>query len=281
VTSNNFLVALLGGTIISGFWGYGALAADAGKTSLPAVSAVNGKIEVGGGFADYDGVDSDGVFYGAASLSIPLGYSFGAQADISVANAFDETGAGGALHLFTRDPNAYLFGLIGGYSDVGNANLAYVGGEGELYLDNISIEMAAGYLNADPDGGPSRDRFFALGDLAFYPVDNLRFSVGAASVAQFETVNMQAEYMLDSMPVSFKFRGAVGEDGYAEATAGISFYFGGDDSQKSLIRRHREDDPRNRSLDIFGAGAAAFGDGPVCPFGSDEFGNCLPDLREL
>ncbi|MFT3672529.1 hypothetical protein [Aestuariivirga sp.] len=263
-----FIAALLGGTIISGFWGYGALAADVagGKTDLPAVSAVNGKLEAGGGYADLDGVNGDGVWYGAGSISVPLGFSFGAQADFSVGNAFDETGVGGALHLFTRDPNSHLFGLIGGYSDVGNGHLAFVGGEAEWYLDNISIETAAGYLNANPDSGSSKDRFFAFGDLAMYATDNFRLSVGASSVAQFESANVQAEYLLDSMPVSFKLRGTIGEDGYVAATAGVSFYFGGDDANKSLIRRHREDDPRNRSLDIFGtgAGAAALGLGPKC-----------------
>lgn len=275
MSNTRFIAALLGGTIISGFWGYGALAADVagGKTDLPAVSAINGKLEAGGGYADLDGVDGDGVWYGAGSISVPLGFSFGAQADFSVGNAFDETAVGGALHLFTRDPNSHLFGLIGGYSDVGNGNLAFVGGEAEFYLDNISIETAAGYLNADPDGGPSKDRFFAFGDLAFYATDNFRLSVGGSSVANFESANVQAEYLLDSMPVSFKLRGTIGEDGYAAATAGVSFYFGGDDSTKSLIRRHREDDPRNRSLDIFGSGAASFGNNNGTPVVDPE---CTP-----
>ncbi len=48
--------------------------------------------------------------------------------------------------------------------------------------------------------------------------------------------------------------------------AGLSLYFGGED--KSLIRRHREDDPRIRFFDIFNAGVLGSGTlGEECPNG--------------
>ena len=76
-----FYSALLSSTMISGVFGNWAFAADVeGKTSLPAVSAINGKFELGGGFGDLDNLDSSGVFYGAGSLSIPLGETFGFHA---------------------------------------------------------------------------------------------------------------------------------------------------------------------------------------------------------
>ena len=54
--------------------------------------------------------------------------------------------------------------------------------------------------------------------------------------------------------------GRLGEDGYTSVMAGVSLYFGGED--KSLIRRHREDDPPIYGVDIFGA---FLGDDPaVC-----------------
>ena len=43
------------------------------------------------------------------------------------------------------------------------------------------------------------------------------------------------------LPVSLTLDGQVGEDGYTSVMAGVSLYFGGEDT--SLIRRHREDDP--------------------------------------
>ena len=125
--------------------------------------------------------------------------------------------------------------------------------------------------------------------MAFYPVENFRLALGASSVAGFESGHATAEYLLDAMPVSLKLKGEVGENKFTAVTAGVSFYFGGDSPTKTLMRRHREDDPRNKVLDIFGAGAAAFGSGvaagaapppPVCPEGfsfSVLLGICVID----
>ncbi len=247
-----------------------ALAADVDYQSMAAVSALNGKIELGGGFADYNGASSDEVFYGAGSLSVPLGNALGLQADFAVKDMFNDTAVGGAVHLFTRDPNSYLLGVIAGYGDAGSATAAWAGGEAEFYMDNVSLEASAGYV--DVNGGGSKGKFFAFGDVAFYPVENFRLALGAASVAGFESGHATAEYMLDAMPVSFKLKGEVGQDSFAAVTAGVSFYFGGDNSSKTLMRRHREDDPRNKVLDIFGAGAAAFGSGTL---GTDPEAACI------
>jgi hypothetical protein len=257
---------LLSSTVLTALLTYGlfsaaAVAADVDYPSTAAVSAINGKVEFGGGFADDSGHSSDGVFYGGASLSVPLGNMFGLQADFAAKNMFNDTAVGGNVHLFTRDPNSYLLGVIAGYGDAGKANAAWAGGEAEFYLGNVSLEASAGYLNVDPSNGRSKDKAFAFGDVAFYPVENFRLALGASSVAGFESGHATAEYLLDAMPVSFKVKGEVGENKFAAVTAGVSFYFGGDSSTKSLMRRHREDDPRNKVLDIFGAGAAAFGNG--------------------
>jgi hypothetical protein len=249
---------ILSGVLVVGLYGSMAIAADVDAGPMPAVSAFNGKVEFGGGFADYDGVSSDEVLYGAASLSMPLGDMFGFQADLAVKDVFGKTGIGGTAHLFTRDPNSYLFGVIAGYGDVGNVDAYWAGGEAELYMDNVSFELAAGYMNIDPAVGSNKDELFAFGDVAFYPTENFRLALGGSSVAGFESAHATAEYMLEAMPVSLKLEGRAGEDKFTSVTAGVSFYFGGNDANKSLMRRHREDDPRNRVLDIFGAGAAAF-----------------------
>ena len=36
-------------------------------------------------------------------------------------------------------------------------------------------------------------------------------------------------------------------------TVGLKGYFGGNDDGKSLINRHRQDDPHNKAVDLFGA----------------------------
>ena len=247
---------LMTGTIAAGMYGSLAMAADIDTaTSLPAVSGINGKAEIGGGFADFDGISSDEIFKGGVALSFPVGDMFGIQADLSALDAFGETAVGGALHAFTRDPNSYLLGAYGGYVDVGSANVWYVGPEAELYLDNISIEAIGGYMDISSVGS----EFYAAGDVALYATDNLRFAVGASTVAGFESAHAGMEWFMGDtgLPASITLDGRLGEDGFTSVTAGLSLYFGGED--KSLIRRHREDDPQIRFFDIFNAGVIGSG----------------------
>jgi catechol 2,3-dioxygenase-like lactoylglutathione lyase family enzyme len=250
---------LLSGTIAAGMYSSVAFAADIETMSaLPAVSGINGKVEIGGGWADIDDLGDDEVFRGAAALSFPVGDSFGIQADLSALDAYGDTAISGALHAFTRDPNSYLFGIYGGYVDVGLSNIWYVGPEAELYLGNVSIEAVGGFMDIDGGNNPGSE-FYALGDVGFYATDNLRLTVGASSVAGFESGHAGLEWFLadTGIPASFTLDGRLGEDGFTSAMAGFSVYFGGED--KSLIRRHREDDPRIRSLDLFSAGALGSG----------------------
>ena len=245
---------LLTGTIAAGMYGGVSMAADVETvTALPAVSGINGKVEIGAGWGDLDDFGDDEVFRGAAAISFPVGDMFGIQADVYALDVFSETAVGGAVHAFTRDPNSHLLGVYGGYADAGPVNIFYVGPEAELYLGNISIEAIGGYMDVSGSGSSSGSEFYALADIALYATDNLRFSVGASSVAGFETGRAGLEWFMGDtgLPVSLKLDGRVGEEGFTSVSAGVSFYFGGED--KSLIRRHREDDPPVYTLDIFGA----------------------------
>ena len=257
---------LMTGTIAAGMYGSLAMAADISSPStLPAVSGPNGKVEIGGGFTDLNDLSSDEIFKGGAALSFPVGDMFGIQADLSAVDAFGETAVGGAMHAFTRDPNSYLLGAYGGYVDVGSSNVWYVGPEAELYLDNISIEAIGGYMDISSVGS----KFYAVGDVALYATDNLRLAVGASTVAGFESAHAGMEWFMGDtgLPASITLDGRIGENGFTSVTAGLSLYFGGED--KSLIRRHREDDPRIRFFDIFnagviGSGVLSDGDDPEC-----------------
>ena len=262
---------LLTGTIAAGMYGSVSMAADIAtpESPLPAVSDINGKVELGGGWADLDDISSDEVFRGGAALSFPVGDMFGIQADLTALDAFGDTAVGGALHAFTRDPNSYLLGAYGGYVDAGPANIWYVGPEAELYLDNISIEAIGGYMDISNGVG---SEFYAMGKLALYATDNLRLSVGASTVANFESANAGLEWFMGDagLPVSLTVEGRLGEDGFTSIMGGLSLYFGGE--EKSLIRRHREDDPRLHFFDIFNAGllgSGTLGEGP-------EDGECIP-----
>jgi hypothetical protein len=257
---------LLSGTIAAGMYGSVSMAADIEATGpLPAVSGPNGKVEIGGGWADIDDLGDDEVFRGGAAFSFPVGDMFGIQADLTALDAYGETALGGAAHFFTRDPSAYLLGAYGGYVDAGPANVWYVGPEAELYLDNISIEAVGGVMDISNGGGTE---FYAMGKVALYATDDLRLSVGASTVAGFESANAGLEWFMGDtgLPLSLTIEGQLGEDGYTSAMAGLSLYFGGED--KSLIRRHREDDPRLNFFNIFNAGLLGGGggafDSPEC-----------------
>jgi hypothetical protein len=243
---------LLSGTIAAGMYGSVSMAADIEtSTALPAVSGPNGKIEIGGGWTDIDDLGDDEVFRGGAAFSFPVGDMFGIQADLTALDAYGETAIGGAVHFFTRDPNSYLLGAYGGYVDAGAANVWYVGPEAELYLDNISIEAVGGVMDISDGVGTE---FYAMGKVALYATENLRLSVGASTVANFESANAGLEWFMGDtgLPVSLTVDGQLGEDGYTSIQAGLSLYFGGED--KSLIRRHREDDPRLHFFSLLSAG---------------------------
>ena len=260
---------LMTGTIAAGMYGGLAMAADISSPStLPAVSGINGKAEIGGGFIDLNDLSSDEIFNGGVALSFPVGDMFGIQADLTALDVFGETAVGGAMHAFTRDPSSYLFGVYGGYVDAGPSNIWYIGPEAELYLDNISIEAVGGYMDISNGGG---SEFYAVGDVALYATDNLRLAVGGGTVAGFESAHAGLEWFMGDtgLPASVTLDGRIGEDGFSSVMAGLSLYFGGED--KSLIRRHREDDPRLRFFDIFNAGVLGSG-----TLGSDD---CIPSLE--
>lgn len=130
-----------------------------------------------------DGFDDDTVFVngGEGALSLPLGDNLSIQSDIKYeynTNATEDPIFGdfvfgprysfqGAIHLSWRDPSRGLFGVFGGagtssFGSPGAAfnvshNVAFVGGEAQLYLDNITLYAQGGYVDFDPDDGFNSD----------------------------------------------------------------------------------------------------------------------------
>ncbi|QIG48184.1 hypothetical protein G5V57_10880 [Nordella sp. HKS 07] len=223
-------------------------AADIINEPLCAVSGFNGKVEALGGYSENDDQGGDALVSGLGSLSMPLGCDFGFQADVGVIDELDRTTYGGAAHLFTRDPESYLLGVTGGYFDAGDTNIWAVGPEAELYFGQFSLEAWGGYVDIDSDDGSDSDGF-GIVDAAFYATDDFRLSVGGSIIGDQEFLRAGMEFQFaDGLTASFGAK--IGEDDYYNVTGGLSFYFGG--GEKSLIRRHREDDPRNRILDFVG-----------------------------
>lgn len=252
----------LTGSVAAFAWSVGAMAADVLASPepanqglvLPAVSGVNGKWELDAGYLSDP---ASAVFRAGASLTAPLGDSFGVQGDVSFANSGAGPVYGGALHLFTRDPSNYLFGVTAGVIRSSEATLGGVGPEAELYFDRWSIEAWAGVagLNYDDPLLTDQTGVFALADVAFYPTDDVRLSLGGSSVLGYNALHLGGEYLFRDLgtPLAATADARLGEDGRLIATLGLKGYFGGTDDGKSLIDRQRQDDPRNRAIDLFGA----------------------------
>jgi opacity protein-like surface antigen len=246
--------ALLTGSLVMTAFGGTAFAADAVEPGcVSAVSAVNGKVEGAGGYADSENEKGDFAWEAGGSLSLPLGCLLGFQADIGASNKLDETQYGAIGHLFIRDPQTYLFGVTGGGVDGDDTKLYAVGPEAEVYLGNLSLEAWGGYLNIDPDDGGGKDSGFIIGDVAYYLTDDLRLSVGGKVVDEQQGLRAGFEYQIGGMPMSVYSKADYGDDDFFSILGGLRFYFGGED--KSLIRRHREDDPRNRTFDLLTQGS--------------------------
>jgi len=225
------------GTVFSG-----AALADG---SLPAVSTVNGKVSAEGGEGN---AQSLGIVSG--SLTAPVGHSFGVQFDATGGATNGNALWGVAGQGFWRDPG---IGLVGGYvshlgsrfgspDTTGAARLDRYAVEGEAYLGQFTPSAAVGYQNMDSLGVAHTGAFGKI-DLAWYPLDDLMLSGGGDLNPNKSLAQVEAEYQLGlaALPGLSLFAEA-GTGGMRDsmAIAGFRFYFG---PAKSLIRRHREDDP--------------------------------------
>lgn len=249
---------------------FGVAPAVAQSAPGPAVSGPNGKISVEGG--EYD---DEGSFLAKGSYSLPIGQAFGLQFDGAVGRIDDETMGGGGLHLFTRKPDQYLFGLYGSYHTWNDIDIWRIAGEFELYLDRFSFTGLAGLEGVE---FPSADQglqvlnnndehVFAHVDAAYYLTDDFRVSGGYRYISEAHLAAVGAEYLLrsTSLPISLFVDSHFGEQEFTRITGGVKVYLGAD-KHKSLIDRHRQDDPPNYTPvfpDIRTAGTA--GPPAVCP----------------
>lgn len=233
-------------------FGVPALALDEGSSigTACAVSAVNAKIRAGGGFYEDQAVGSDGTGQATLSLSMPLGCDLGLQIDGAYGNLGGSDAGGVAAHLFLRDPTSHLFGAYASYSAVDNFgttnDIFRIGAEGELYLEQFSFEGKIGYENADLG---SNDWFTSL-TAGFYVTDNVRITAGFRHFLSTDAGVVGVEWQPEGtgIPMSVFAKGQFGSNDFVSVTAGFSFYFGTGD--KSLKRRHREDDPDDGILDM-------------------------------
>lgn len=212
---------------------------------LPAVSATNGKVEFDAGVLS----QSSPSFLGrvAGTITVPVGQQFGIQVDAAAAIAPGFTSSA-ALHAFTRDPASYLIGGTLGVVRTPGATIVAAGPEAEGYFDRWTLEAWGGVAVAHPTRGrPARVAPFAIAGLAYYPTDDARLSVGVSSLDGYNALQLGGEYLFENFdaPISLTAETRIGQDGAWRITGGLRLYFGPE--RKSLIRRHREDDPADRS----------------------------------
>jgi hypothetical protein len=217
------------------------------RAGEPAVSGPNGKVSVEGGAFDDDGV---GIALG--SFALPVGHSFGLQADGAVGTIDGETMGGGGLHLFTRDPSSYLLGAYGSFHTWDSIDIWRLAGEAELYLGRFTLQGLAGYESVDVPSTigdldvltPDDKHFFAQTDLAYYVTDDFKVYGGYRYLNETSFGAAGAEYLLrgHDVPLSLFARGDFGNDDYTSITGGLKVYLSGD-PDKSLIDRNRRDDP--------------------------------------
>ena len=211
----------------------------------PAVSGPNGKFAVeGGGGAD----EGEGIATG--SFALPIGHDFGMQADGVVGSFDDELLGGGALHLFTRDPSRYLFGVYGSYHTWDRINIWRAALEGELYIGPVTLEGIAGYESLDVPSfanGPSLDdnHLFGQADAGYYITDDFKIYAGYRYINERSFGAAGTEYLIRGLevPVALFARGDFGDEFVQNITGGVRIYLS-DDPDKSLIDRHRKDDPK-------------------------------------
>jgi hypothetical protein len=227
---------------------------------VQAVDGVNGKVDaLGGSFAD------SAVYAGGGSLSLPLGCEFGLQLD-SIAGSFDNrffATLGG--HLFWRNPTEGLLGLYGSYSDwdqAGGVHVGHVGPEAEWYLGQWTLQGTAGAEfgnNTSATIGSTtlnfdvKTRNYDQVNLQYYLQDNFDIYAGHRYLGGENALALGGEWgipMSHGVMASLFAEGQIGQDNFHGVWGGVRFYFGQKD--KSLIRRHREDDPVDWGIGEFG-----------------------------
>jgi hypothetical protein len=267
--------SLLSSTMLSGIVGgvflpvMAAQAADmtplikAPSFEQPAVDGLNWKAEgFGGSMADRT------IFGSKGSFTAPISGQFGVQADGAIGRFDSRLFAAVGGHAFWRDPRVGLIGVYASHTYwdfLGGANVTQVAGEGEYYWGSWTVQGIAGVESGNHrsqvvsgnifngqviESFDVKTRFFDKVNLAYYITPDWKAFVGHRYLGGKHALAAGTEW---AMPLgvgamaSIFVEGRVGEDNFHGVWGGAKFYFGQKD--KSLIRRHREDDPINWTPD--------------------------------
>ncbi|MDB5570516.1 MAG: hypothetical protein JWN93_1699 [Hyphomicrobiales bacterium] len=241
-----------------------------------------GSLSAGYNSWDFEGQSLDGLnLQGRASFAAPLSGALGFQADgtfersklsADQGNMINNTGSL-AGHLFWRDSNAGLFGLIAQASSKNSSYISdrqyFIGVEGQYFLGNVTLYGQAAYQNLGVGMyGTSMDSdgFALAGQVRYFAAPNVMFALkGGYSTLSFDaygssfdlnawTIGAKAEYRLAASPISliaeadyrrgaYKGEGSSVSENDTRVTVGAKWNFG----TQTLIQRDRS----GASLDPF------------------------------
>lgn len=200
-----------------------------------AVSGLNGKIG-----SLYGSVDGEGATAAEASISMPLGNRFGFQADAMIGEVDPEDVHGVGGHLFWRDSDIGLLGVNDSWFEYENIEVNRVGIEGEYYFGQLTFTANLGH-----QAGDIEDAGYGGIEALFYPMGDLMLSTAWRRADNEDQYGVGAEYQTPLSGLSVFAQVASGDNDYEHAFGGLRFYFG---KEKTLLRRHREDDPASMLL---------------------------------
>lgn len=218
-----------------------------------AVDGINGSLGgLGGSFSNKTFAAAEGV------ITAPLGCSFGAQLDLR-GGSFDGRFIGSvAGHLFWRNPSQ---GLLGAYANFdrwnkfGGVRDGHLGPEAEIYSGQWTLQGVAGVEFGNSASGTVGSviqtfsvptRFFDELNVAYYVQDDLQVYAGHRYLGGRNALALGGEW---GLPLNHGVMAApfaearIGEAGFHGVWGGLRFYLS--EKDKTLIRRHRENDPND------------------------------------
>ncbi len=238
--------------------------------AAPAVDGFNSKWDGFGG-----SLNSRSYYGSHGSFSLPLGGQWGLQVDGTAGSLDRKTFSGGGGHLFWRNPSRGLIGVYGHYTDwnqFGSVHASHVGGEVEAYAGRWTLQALVGaefgnsasnivgqsvVITPPTVGIPGsivtstlvqsydvKTRFMDQVNLKYYFTDNWDAYVGHRYLAGKNALALGSEMAVPlgrGVMASAFVEGRVGSGNFEGIWGGLRVYFG--QKEKSLIRRHREDDP--------------------------------------
>jgi hypothetical protein len=238
LTARHTLRALLSRRALAAAWAslFGIAATVPAAAQGPAVSQPNFSVDTRGALFDDTHFGSSDFAGLGLKGDLPLGELFGFQGEAAVGTD-SYWGVGG--HLFTRDPDKGLVGVIGSYEQNKFGHIDRVGGEGSAYLGPVTIDTQGGYQRSTQGNG-----FFGKLDLSYYATPDFKVTGGVQTDPQatfgHAGFEWQPAYMAMSS-MSIYADGRFGNPSRNQIMAGLKFHFGG--VGKSLKDRDRRDDP--------------------------------------